>query len=39
MTARQKMRMLVLLSEMQSILLEGEDDPAGVISSLQAAGI
>ena len=39
MTARQTMRMLVLLSEMQSILLEGEDDPTAVISSLQAAGI
>ena len=39
MTLRQKLRMLVLLSEMQSILLEGEDNPAAVISSLQAAGI
>lgn len=39
MTVQQKLRMLVLLSEMQSILLEGEDDPVTVISSLQAAGV
>lgn len=39
MTVQQKLRMLVLLSEMQSILLEGEDDPTAVIASLQAAGI
>lgn len=39
MNMQQKLRMLVLLSEMQSILLEDENDPNSAIASLQAVGI
>ncbi len=39
MNIQQKLRMLALLNEMQSILLDGEDDSTTTIASLQAADI